>query len=202
VIDAAVAAGVERIVKASTWGAEAGSPLPAFDWNGRIEDHLRRAGVPAIFLRSTFYMTNLLVAAVQVRGRGMLFAPADGGGISMIDLRDTGAVGAAVLVTAGQAGQTYVLTGPEAITYGRIAETLSATTGHPVEFVDVPEDVARENLVQAGMPDWLVEHLTRAFGLIRKGALGQTTDTVRVLTGREPRSFAEFARDHAPLFGS
>lgn len=29
---------------------------------------------------------------------------------------------------------------------------------------------------------------------------GQTTDTVQTLTGQEPRSFAQFARDHAGLF--
>jgi hypothetical protein len=37
---------------------------------------------------------------------------------------------------------------------------------------------------------------------IRQGALEQTTDTARALTGRKPRSFAGFARDHATLFGS
>ena len=30
----------------------------------------------------------------------------------------------------------------------------------------------------------------------------ETTDTVRELTGREPRSFGEFAREHAEAFGS
>ena len=30
--------------------------------------------------------------------------------------------------------------------------------------------------------------------------LGYATDTVRTLTGRKPRSFAEFAHEHAGLF--
>jgi hypothetical protein len=38
------------------------------------------------------------------------------------------------------------------------------------------------------------------FALIRDGAYEETTDAVRVLTGREPRTFAEFARDHAAAF--
>jgi hypothetical protein len=50
------------------------------------------------------------------------------------------------------------------------------------------------------MREWLVDHLDRAFALIRDGALADTTDTVRVLTGREPRTFAAFARDHAGAF--
>jgi hypothetical protein len=70
-----------------------------------------------------------------------------------------------------------------------------------VAAVDVPPSAAREQLAAAGLPDWLVAHLDEAFGLIRDGALEDTTDTVRVLTGREPRTFAEFARDHAAAFG-
>ena len=52
----------------------------------------------------------------------------------------------------------------------------------------------------------VVEHsgpraeLRRLFVLIRDGAFEETTDTVRVLTGREPRSFAAFARDHSATF--
>lgn len=200
VIDAAAAAGVQRIVKASTVRAEAGSPLPTFDWHGRIEDRLRRSGIPAVVLRSTFYMTNLLAAAEQVRSQGRLYAPAGGGKIAMIDPRDTGAVGGAVLTSDGHEGRTYVLTGPEPITYDQVAQVLTAVTGRPVQFVDLPEEAAREGLVQAGLPDWLVRHLLGVFRLVRRGAVEETTDTVRVLTGREPRSFAEFARDHASVF--
>ena len=44
VIGAACGQGVQLIVKASTIGAAPGSPLPAWDWNGRIEDHLAGPG--------------------------------------------------------------------------------------------------------------------------------------------------------------
>src|SRR5919197_739452 len=72
VIDAAAAAGLELVVKASTLGADAASPLPGLAYNGRIEDHLRASGLPAVNLRSSFYMTNLLAAAEQVRATGTL----------------------------------------------------------------------------------------------------------------------------------
>jgi uncharacterized protein YbjT (DUF2867 family) len=195
VIDAAAAAGVELIAKASTWGADAASPLPGRAYNGRIEDHLRSAGVPAVNLRSSFYMTNLLAAAGQVRAVGRLSAPAGLGAVAMIDPRDVGAVGAAVLTSDGHAGRCYELTGPEAITYAQVAEALSAATGRPIAYAHVAPEAAREGLVAAGMPDWLVEHLDGAFERIRRGELAQTTDTVRVLTGREPRTLAQFARD-------
>jgi uncharacterized protein YbjT (DUF2867 family) len=184
VIDAAAGAGVGLIVKASTAGADPDSPLAPLAWNGRIEAHLRQSAVPTVILRSSFYMTNV---AAQVRD-GMLIAPAGSGRIAMIDPRDIGAVAAIVLTTAGHAGRTYRLTGPEAITYERIAEELS------LEYVDVREEAAREGMLASGMPDWLVQHLVGAFRLIRAGAFDEVTGTVRAVCGRDPYGFADFAR--------
>ncbi len=166
-----------------------------------IEQHLRRSEVPAVVLRPNFYMSNLLGSAETIRQTGKLFAPADGAKIAMIDPRDVAAVAAVVLTTdIGHEGQTYELTGPEAITYEHIAEELSAATGRLIEFVDVPDEAARQGFLGAGMPDWLVEHLVALFGIIRQGALEQTTDTVHSLSGREPRTFAQFAHEHVGLF--
>jgi uncharacterized protein YbjT (DUF2867 family) len=105
-------------------------------------------------------------------------------------------VAAAVLTGSGHESRTYRLTGPEAISYAEVAAILG------VHYVDVPPPAAREQLEAAGMPDWLVDHLDRVFALMRDGAMAETTDTVRVLTGREPRSFVQFARDHADVFGA
>jgi uncharacterized protein YbjT (DUF2867 family) len=140
-------------------------------------------------------MTNLLAAAEPVRTQGVLPAPAGAGRVAMIDPRDVGAVAAAVLCGSGHDGRTYRLTGPESIAYAEIAGTLG------VDYVDVPAAVAREQLVASGLPGWLVDHLDKAFALIREGGMEATTDTVRLLTGHDPRTFAEFARDHADAFG-
>lgn len=118
----------------------------------------------------------------------------------MIDPRDVGAAAAAVLTGAGDDGRTYLLTGLEAITYGQVADELSAATGRPVEFVDVPDEGARQAMVEAGVPEFVAEQLVKVFGQLRQGVAERTTDAVESLAGRPPRSFAEFARDHAGLF--
>ena len=118
----------------------------------------------------------------------------------MIDSRDVAAVAVVALTTDGHEGQTYVLTGPEAITYERIAEELSAAAGRRVEFVAVPDEAARQALVGVGLPEFVAEQLITLFGILRQGAHERTTDTVRAMTGREPRTFAGFAHDHAGLF--
>jgi uncharacterized protein YbjT (DUF2867 family) len=199
-IDAAAAAGVRRIVKLSTIGAAPVAPVAFWDWHGQVEEHLRASGVPAVILQSSFYMSNLLGAAEQVVSEGRLYAPAGEARVAMIDPRDVGAAAAAALTGAGEDGQTYVITGSEAITWGQIAAALSSATGREVEFVDVPDEGARQGLIAAGLPEFVAEQLITIFGQLRQGIAEHVTDGVYALTGSRPRGFAEFARDHAQMF--
>jgi uncharacterized protein YbjT (DUF2867 family) len=199
-IASAAAAGVSRIVKLSTIGAEPGAPVAFWDWHGRVDAQLRTSGVAFVIFQSSFYMSNLLAAAEQVASEGRLYAPAGEARIAMIDPRDVGAVAAAALTGAGEDEQTYVLTGPQAIGYAEVAAALSAATSRDVEFVDVSDEGARQGLLAAGMPEFVAEQLLAVFAQLRRGVAAQVTDTVEALTGTSPRSFADFARDHAHLF--
>ena len=200
VIDAAAETGVRRIVKLSALGAKVGSSVAFWDWHGRIEEHLRASGIPFVMLRPAFNMTNLLGSAEGVRHEGVLFAPAEGARVAMIDPSDVAEAAAVALSTDGHEGQTYVLTGPEAIAFERVAEKLSAVAGRSIRFVGVPDDAARQALVGTGIPEFVAGQIVAVFGVLRQGAQERTTDAVRALTGREPRTVAQFARDHAGLF--
>lgn len=199
-IDAAAATGVRRIVKLSTVSAEPGAPVAFWDWHGQVERHLRRSEVSAVVLQSSPYMSNVVAAAAQVAREGRLYAPAGAARIAMIDPRDVGAAAAAVLTTAGHDGRTYVLTGPEAITYAQVAAELSAATSSEVEFIDVPDEGAKQEMIQGGLPDVIAGEVVKVFAMLRQGVAEQVTATVESLTGRPPRDFASFARDHAHLF--
>jgi uncharacterized protein YbjT (DUF2867 family) len=200
VIDAAAAAGVQLIVKLSAIGARVGSPLPTFGWHGEIEEYLARSDVPAIVLQSSFFMTNLLMVAGRVANAGQLGAPTNGARVPMIDPRDVAAAAAAVLTTSGYERRTYELTGGKAITFEEVAQALAEAIGRPVEFVNVPEEAAPAAF-KGGGPDWLVAQLLGVFELIRQGAYARANETVRALTGRDPRTIADFARHHAKAFG-
>ncbi len=199
-IDAAAAAGVARVVKLSGPGV---APSLLFEaWHREIEDHLLGTGLPWTLLRPATYMTNLLAFAEAIARTGTLPAPAGAAEIAFVDPRDVGEAAAAALTTDGHAGRAYTLTGPEAITFTRIADELTAATGRPVAFVDVPDDAAREAMVGMGLPPVVAEFIVGMFGMQRAGAMARTTDAVRALTGREPRTLAAFAREHAALFGA
>jgi uncharacterized protein YbjT (DUF2867 family) len=185
VIDAAAAAGVRRIVKISTVGAEPGSPAPFWDVHGRSERHLAASGVPSVVLRACFLMSNIDPAATAI------VAPAAGARIAMVDPADVAACAAAAL--AGEVRGTFLLTGPEALTFPDVAEVLG------VGFVPVPDAAAREAMTAAGMPGWLAEGIVAIFGRLREGAAEEVTGDVRRLLGRDPRSFGDYAASLAVL---
>ena len=199
-IDAAAEAGVRRIVKLSSIVAQPGAPVAFWDWHGRIEQHLTNSPVPAVILRSSFFMSNLLAAAESVALAGKLCAPAGNARIAMIDPRDVGAAAAAVLTSEGHDGRSYALTGPEAVTYTQVAQALADATGREVEFVDLPDEAAAQGLVQAGLPAFAAEQVVEIFAQARLGVAAQVTATVELLTGRPPRDLSSFARDSSNLF--
>ena len=112
------AAGVRRIVKLSSIVAEPGAPVAFWDWHGRIEQHLRaiRRPPPWSCDRASTCRTCSRPPS-RWRATAGCTRPRATARIAMIDPRDVGAAAAAVLTTAGHDGRTYVLTGPEAITY-------------------------------------------------------------------------------------
>jgi uncharacterized protein YbjT (DUF2867 family) len=201
-IDAARAAGVSQVVKLSGPGAAVDSALLFERWHGEIERHLLQSGVAYVLLRPSAYMTNLLAYAETIKHTGKLFAPAGAAQITYVDPRDVAAVAAVALATDGHAGRTYHLTGPEAISYARIARDLSTATGRQIEYFNVPDEAARQAMIEAGLPSMVAEAIVAVFASQRAGSQARVTDAVRALTGRERRSFAEFARDYAAVFGA
>jgi uncharacterized protein YbjT (DUF2867 family) len=200
VVDAAVAAGVRRIVKLSALGVSAGSPVAFFDAHARIEEHLSAAGIATVLLRPSFKMSTLLAGARGVRQADSFFAPGGGAKIAMIDPRDIADVATLVLSTDGHDGRTYELTGPEAITFDDVVVELSIVLGRQIRFVHLPDEEAVAQFVAAGTPEWIATNAVTQFGMLRQGSQNQVRDTVRALTGHEPRTLADFLRDHTAVF--
>ncbi len=199
-VDAAAAAGVSQVVKLSGPVAAVDSPLIFERWHGEIEQHLAASGLPRVLLRPRTYLSNLLAYARTVAETGMLFAPAGTAAISFVDPQDVGEAAAACLTGVGHEGRTYTLTGPEAITFERIAGELTAACGRTITYVSVGDDEARQAMTADGLPPMVADAIVAIFASQRAGSMATTTDTLRDLIRREPRTIADFARDHAGLF--
>ena len=81
-----------------------------------------------------------------------------------------------------------------------MAERLSAALGRHIEFVDLPPDAMRQALIGVGFPTWQADGLIEDYAHYRRGEASAVASGVRDATGTPPCSFADFARDYAPLF--
>ena len=185
-IDAAARAHVEYVVKLSALGASDHSRLPIGRAHYEAESALMASGMRWTILRPHVFMQNLLGQARAIAHEGRIVGGSGDGRIPFIDTRDIAAVAAVALTRPGHDGQKYILTGPEALSYSDIARILSGVIGRPVEYHDFYNEARDRNTLAAHQ---------RA-----GGKTAMVHDTVRRILGREPRSFAEFAKDHARIF--
>ena len=115
---------------------------------------------------------------------------------STVDIRDICAIAAKALVEDGHEGKTYVITGPEALTFQQVAETLSNVLGREIRYIDVPLSVAADGMRKAGMPDWNVRIVSELLDYFASGAAATVSDAVPRLLGRPAISFEQFVKDH------
>jgi uncharacterized protein YbjT (DUF2867 family) len=199
-VAAAVAADVSHLVRQSALGAGRDDPPYTLAADHREGERLVEAsGIPFTHLRPTSFMQNVLNDAETIREKDAIYNPVSEP-VSFVDGRDVAAVAAAVLTGDGHDGAAYPITGPEAITFGRMAEVLSEVLGREITHVQVSMDDARTGLVEAGMPAELVEGYVGLLEWFEAGGGSQVLDTVETLTGTPARPFDTFARDHAEAF--
>lgn len=193
--------GVCHIVKVSALGTRPDSPLHLARWHAETEDQIREADLSFTFLHPHLLMQRFFDFVSTIARDDAFQAPLGDAAVSMVDARDVAEVAAAVLQSADlHAGQTYVITGPEPVSYADAAEALSTALGRPIRYVDVPFDAYRRMLIEADLPEWLADDLTALHRILRAGHGAQVSPVVRDLTGQRGRSFGEFAQDYADTF--
>lgn len=159
IIHAAKEAGVKHLVKISGAGAEL-EAITLAKWHHAVEKEIEQSGIPYTFLRPNSFMQNIVnYNSHTIKDHGAFYAPMGDGKIALIDARDIAKVAYHVLTEEGHENKAYYLSGPFAISYGEIAEILSLVTGKSVKYVDVPADVARQSMLDAGMPVVIVDAL-------------------------------------------
>ena len=197
-VDAAKRAGVRHIVKLSAIGVDDRTQFTVGKAHGANEQHIRESGLAFTFLRPNSFMQNFITYFPP--RNGAIYLPWGNGTASFVDARNIASVAAEVLTSDRHEEKIYTLTGPAALGIAEVAQILSEVAGREFKYVDVPEDAARDGMLQSGVPKWQVEALMELHAINKQNRWSAVTSDVEKVTGTPPTDFAQFARDHVEKF--
>lgn len=197
-IDAAQAAGVERIVKISVMDAAPGSEVAMTRGHRQVERTLCERGIGHTVLRPDWFASNVTAQIDLIRG-GVITYPYAEALTAPIDPRDIAEVAVRALTSDDLADQVVEITGPEAMTFRQSADRIAAVTGRPLAFVDASDEDWRAGLIAFGIEEWRADALLELIA----GYARRTEDPVRPgverALGRPPRSFETYLREQVQL---
>ncbi|WP_305786486.1 SDR family oxidoreductase [Symbioplanes lichenis] len=187
-IDAAVAAGAERVVYTSHQGAARGSAFSPMHSHAASEAHLAATGRPWTSLRNGFYAETIRWQLGRSLESGELRTPADGP-VSWTAHDDLAEAAAAVLTEPGRfEGPTPPLTAPQTVDMAGVAAMLGELTGRPIRHVVIGDEEFTAGLLANGVPEFRAAIALGMFQASRRGEFDVTAPDLEKLTGRPARS--------------
>lgn len=195
-VGAAKAAGVRHIVKLSVLGADDAYSLARV--HRPAEEAIETSGAAWTFLRPNGFMQNTVTfMGPSIRAEGAFYSATGRAKMSHVDVRDIAAVAVKALTAPGHEGKIYTLTGPEALTYDEMADELSQVLGREIRHIDLPPEDLKGAMLAGGVSEEIADLLLDLERYYREGRPSRVTDDVKQVTGRDPRRFAEYARETA-----
>jgi uncharacterized protein YbjT (DUF2867 family) len=163
-----------------------------FDW----------AQVHAVHLQAPPYYENVrALVSRSVAEHSTVFLPWGEATtvIPLVGAQDVSRVAAALLANPGAPSQrAYALVGATP-TVGEMTEALGRAIGRPIRYVAITEE-QWANAVKERLGPHALDHLSHLWQTFRKGEERyQTTDAIRMVTGRKPQTLEEFFGENAGL---
>ena len=164
-----------------------------------VERLIESSGLQWTFLRPGMFAANALGWwAPQIRAGDVVRWPYLAVPTAPIDERDIAAVAVRTLCEDGHSGAEYVLTGPQSLSQFEQIATIGNVLGRSLRIEEVsPENWLSE--LPGFLPSFVAKYLLDAWA----AAIGQpafVTSTVAEVTGLPPRTFLNWATDHAAQF--
>lgn len=163
-----------------------------------IERLIANADLPSTMIRPGMIASNAQFWwAAQIRD-GVVRWPYAAAATAPIDERDIASVSARALSEEGHAGGDYVLTGPESLSQAEQVSIIAAAIGRRIQFEELSPEAFRRETAGTWAPS-VVNMLLAAWGATL-GRPALVTSTVSDVTGSPPRTFRQWAADHAAAF--
>ncbi|GAB2935274.1 NAD(P)H-binding protein [Rhodococcus aerolatus] len=188
-VDAAVAAGVRRVLYTSHQGAAPDTPFLPGRTHAATEALLAASGLSWTALRNGFYLHSVDWLLGPWRETGVVTVPADGP-VSWTAREDAAEAAAVLLLDEPDHDGPLTLTAAEAPTFAELADVAGEVSGRPVALDVVGPEAWLAAQEEAGNPraGFLLGMYQGAAG----GFFAGTDPLLGTLLGRTPRT----ARDH------
>src|SRR5215472_15466193 len=174
-------------------------PNPSRALAEQIERLIESSGLQWTFLRPGMFAANALRWwAPQIRAGDVVRWPYLAAPTAPVDERDIAAVAVRALSEDGHSGAEYVLTGPQSLTQFEQVSTIGRAIGRSLRIEEMSPDEARREWLPT-WPAFVVNMLLDAWA----AAIGQpafVTSTIQEITTSPPRTFLDWATDHANRF--
>lgn len=182
----AVAKGVSRLVLLSGRGEDGALAS---------EEAFRASGADWTILRASWFSQNFseafLLDAVRA---GVVALPAGRVAEPFIDVDDIAEVAFRVLTEEGNHHTTHELTDPAALTFAEAVAEIAYATGREIHYRQISPAAFGAELESQDVPEAERALLLELFTTVLDGRNALPTSGVEQILGREPLSFAEYAR--------
>ncbi|CAM4269630.1 NmrA family NAD(P)-binding protein [Paenibacillus tarimensis] len=198
-LELALRKGVQRTVLLSSASIPEGGPV-----TGKVHQAIRRIMPEWTVLQPSYFMQNFTEGhhGIQINRDGVMYTAAGDGRIGFVDADDIAEVGLRALIDPDAHNQSHVITGPQSLSYSDVAKIIGKASGREIRHQHVSTDMLVGKMIQSGIPEEYARFLAGLDDAIRlHGSEDQVTDTVERITGRRPRSMAEYARIHSGHWG-
>jgi uncharacterized protein YbjT (DUF2867 family) len=178
--------------------ADAAGSKPESFW-AKVERLVEQSAAEWTLLRPTGFAKNTLMWAEQIRTDGVVRWPYAKAARSLIHEADIAAVAVRALTQDGHTGQTYVLTGPQALTQTEQVHAIGEAIARPLRFEEISPEEARPGLVAALGDEAFADGALHTWATFVTQP-ERVTSTVQEITGTPARTLREWAADHTDDF--
>lgn len=195
-LEQAVKQGVSQLVLLSASSLAEGAPMM-----GEVHAWLRSNAERWAVLRPSWFMQNFVTQHLpSIIGEGCIYSATQDGRVPFIDAADIAAVAVKALIDPAFESGALVLTGPEALTYGEVADRISAVAQRPVSHCRLTVEELANRYTGFGLPRPYANVLARMDEAISHGSEDRTTKEVERVTGQKPARLADFLLAHKAAY--
>jgi len=184
-IDAAVTAGVGRVLYTSHQGAAPNSPFGPGRDHAATEQALDDSGLAWTSLRNGFYAHSLHWLTGPWRETGVITIPADGP-VSWTAREDAAEAAAVILASGGAYDGPTTLTASEAPTFHDVAVIAAELTGRPIACEVIDPDAWIAAQIAAGRPEFVARFTLGMYQAASQGYFAGTDPLLGALLERGP----------------